>query len=120
MDKDELREFLYGDMGMCGCGQPENFFKFLRDSLRFYKKRQEMWETKQDSMGLYEEYMKSIGMEERPGLAYWWMYWLDHVDLTEHGGCVPGWLTHFGVIVLEAMEEIGETEEEIEDFLDGH
>lgn len=111
MQHNELLDFLY-TIGFCGCGQPVSAFKLLRDTLLYFdsSKKDSEWWKKLDEF---------LGSKERPGLACWWLYWIDHVGLTEHGGSVPGWLTAKGKEVMKAMVKVGRTDEDIDYFFNG-
>lgn len=123
MTRDELMDFLSEEAGFCGCAQPVDAFKFLRDTLFLINElKEEVWN---DLSGeTYDEwsnkfYHSLLGSKERPGLSCWWLYWIDHIGLTEHGGSVPGWLTTKGKEVLKAMIEIGKSDKEVDAFLSG-
>jgi len=64
------------------------------------------WNTPLDNREAYEVIFRLLGMDERPGLAYGYLYMLDVLELTEHGGTVGGcWLTDKGKEVLTAIRE---------------
>lgn len=111
MTPNELLDFLH-TIGFCGCGQPMEAFKLLRDTLLHFSsaKTDNKWWEKLD---------KFLESKERPGLVCWWLYWIDYVGLTEHGGSVPGWLTPLGKKVMEAMIAVGKTDKDVGRFLSG-
>lgn len=88
-------------LGFCGCGQPEQALRYVRDGMRL----------------LAEDPPKGVpfhawwpGHEVRldafaPSAArdvLW--YLLNDRGLAEHGGSIPGWLTEKGEEVLAALE----------------
>jgi hypothetical protein len=92
--------------GFCGCGDPDENLIYIRDSLRLfrdfpYDAKQENWES------YYKRYREAVdkqfGSEKS---EYFMWYWLDSKGYTEHGGCLPGWLTESGKELLEDLEEI--------------
>lgn len=89
-----------GLFGFCGCGFPEDALEFLRQALAHVKMRADENVTfeavKQDELSVFGS----------QGCAYFMYYVLDKAELTEHGGCVPGWLTKEGKELLEDLEEL--------------
>jgi hypothetical protein len=84
----ELRVFI--SEWFCGCGDPSNAARVLRDILALhplYEHRQELEQILPDE-----------------GLRYLMLYTLDHFDLTDHGSSIGGaWLTDKGRSVLDAL-----------------
>lgn len=85
--------------GFCGCGIPEMSLRCIRDCLRLIddlhsdKTDYDGWATERDKIA------------SRPVMYTLW-YMLDRLELTEHGGSVPGWLTDKGHEMLKALEEL--------------
>lgn len=122
MTSDQLLDFLYEKTGFYDCAQLADAFKMLRDTLILINERKvEIWpkNSKLAFASWNERFSLLIGSKDRPGLSCWWLYWIDHIGLTEHGGSVPGWLTDKGKEVLKAMIEIGESDKEVNAFLTG-
>jgi hypothetical protein len=85
----------------CGCGDPVSVARLLLEWL-------EGGETKKFPKNLPYEHM-----------AYWWAfaYYLDNLNLTEHGGCVSYyWLTKAGERVLWALKKYGTNPDVWEDY----
>ena len=99
---------LTGFLGFCGCGSPDAALGYLRDVLMYvdephhwsldhrdeWKKNHVEWRKRGDSLFTTE------------GSKYLIYYVLDKEGLTEHGGCVPGWLSSKGREILEDAIEI--------------
>lgn len=112
MTLNELHDWVFTDLGFCGCGDPEAALEFLKSVLLAIRKRsnenreieeseaesQERW--KRNSAALRE----LIGMETAPAMAWSYLYLLDSKGLLEHGGnCSGSWLTEKGEDVLDAL-----------------
>lgn len=123
MTPNELLDFLHKKAGFCGCGQPNEAFEMLRDTLVLINElKVVVWSSPDRSLARNDwnrRFSELIGSKDRTGLACWWLYWIDHIGLTEHGGSVPGWLTPLGEKVMEAMIAVGETDEDVDQFLNG-
>lgn len=108
----EIHDWLFCDLGFCGCGDPEAALEFLRDTLNLLNKEfDERWD----------------GMQKRfpDGPMSWtYLYMLDDKGLTEHGSNIRGcWLTDKGKDILSALnaysiEQIIENDESIPNTLD--
>ena len=89
MTRPNLRVFLNG--WFCGCGNPELACARLRDILKLHP--------------LYDNREALKALIPDTGMEMLVLYFLDHLDLTEHGGGIGGaWLTDKGKAVLEALE----------------
>ena len=93
---------LDGMLGFCGCGMPGAALRFLRDLLR------QIAEVHEAERGMpFEAAWKKLkDLIPDAGARYFIYYTLDLLDLTEHGGSVPGWLDGRGYQILEMLEEI--------------
>lgn len=84
---------LYMDLGLCGCGNPEEAFELVRDLLRlapFYEHRDEV---------------RALIGDGAPSHII--LSTLDHADLIEHGGSIHGsWLTDKGQWYLNALNTV--------------
>ncbi|MDY6857563.1 MAG: hypothetical protein SWO11_23240 [Thermodesulfobacteriota bacterium] len=90
----EAEAMYYDQIGLCGCGQPENVHKFLLDCMA----------ATRDDHDLIIDYSKIIEIvKSRPEVvAEFVLHFLDDCNLTEHGSSVYGsWLTERGKQVLE-------------------
>lgn len=96
--------------GFCGCGSPDEAYETLRRVLIILKVRSEKWGRDTDYKRWYPGFLAglqvTIGYKTHVGAAYAYLYWIDHMDLTEHGGAVPGWLTTKGEMVLGWLNEL--------------
>lgn len=100
----------------CGCGRPAENLVFVLEGLRFINtpspnswklpvaERDPSPEAMTEWSKHREEREKELFYTKR--IAYFFYYWADHLDLTEHGGAVPGWLTDKGQLVLNLLEEM--------------
>lgn len=96
---DNVAEFLYYEfLNMCGCGDPEDCSKWWRDALLtilFYGMTDLEWDTR-EAFG-----QTVLGKHDGAKWAIYHMF--ENYELTEHGGCAPGWLTFVGETVLLAL-----------------
>ena len=98
-----------GLLGFCGCGDPVGNLLFVKSGLAHINKRQphgmdfSRWYKARIAEG-----REIFGNEQS---RYFFFYWCDKEGLTEHGGCVPGWLTNKGKELLEDLVEIDPTED---------
>ena len=97
-----------GLFNSCSCGMPEENLRYILGGLELIADRGPdthgpkankeafdiWWDTHQAAV------LKHHGSQ---GAAYFFYYWADNLNLTEHGGAVPGWLTEKGQIVLELL-----------------
>lgn len=97
----ELQEWYDNQAQWCYCGNPTSAVELVKAGLELadswakptnYYKR---WEA------LCVERLGSVGVQN----MLWYMF--DAWGWTEHGGCVPGWLTAKGKRVLELLNEHG-------------
>ena len=82
--------------GFCGCGDPAEALRYLHGALQLVNELQRvghtaMWLERRDA------HFKSEGAE------YFMWYYLNRMDLTEHGTAVPGWLSPKGVEMLKDL-----------------
>lgn len=117
MTLQEIHDWVFTDLGFCGCGDPEAALEFLRVILNALDRG-----TNEERKALLKE--KFAGNE---GLYWTYLYLLDDNGLTEHGSNVVGcWLTEKGKDILltlnsfsaEDVIENSQKEESLEDILD--
>jgi hypothetical protein len=93
-------------LGFCGCDAPEKALEYIRKRMQalkdIYKTAYENGFLKPDGMDRWKE-MNAMFSDH--GADYFFWYRLDNLELTEHGGSVPGWLTEKGNDYLEAITE---------------
>lgn len=96
-----LSEFYYDELKWCGCGNAEAALDFMRDVLAAIGPcgKRDDWEGSRRRMS------ELIGEESNGALALSYLYMLDAVGLTEHGGSVWGcWLTEKGERILHELQ----------------
>jgi hypothetical protein len=99
--KHPVARLFHEEWKFCGCGSPETVVKLVRDALAAIKARSD-GEFKEDYL------VPVLGPLDSPTRLFF-LYWLDAVGLTEHGGSVYGsWLTDKGKQVLELLRGLGE------------
>lgn len=98
--EESLSEFAC-DLGLCGCGSPEDTNEVIR--LILIAQNQETWEDKQKSLNN----VCNINVDENynyNGLIQFVLYILDSHEFLEHGGSIGGaWLTEKGKIFLDLL-----------------
>lgn len=87
--------------GFCGCGDPEGNLQYIRDGLDFIDWRFNVENTPFEK--IKEKQLEIFGNEKA---AYFFYYWCDKEDLTEHGGSVPGWLSEKGKLILDILKTL--------------
>lgn len=128
----EIHDWVFSELGFCGCGDPEAALEFVKSVLLAIRKRshenreieesdtasQERWSRNSDTI------RELIGMERAPAMAWFFLYMLSDKDLLEHGGnCSGSWLTEKGEQILDVLlkfdaESIIECDDQAEDVLD--
>lgn len=110
MTKRDLTEF--HEQHFCGCGCPQAAWEFLRDTLALLARRSD--ENVEQRLGTqrYMENCRLIDLHlhyaDAPGMYWTYLYWIDHLGLTEHGGCVSNaWPSPVGRELLAALQEHG-------------
>src|SRR5574341_45957 len=96
--------------GACGCGQPDAVAELLRDVLATINdwhaseqpKDHEAW-----TAACHAYLARLYGLLPTKGALYAFLWRLSQLDLEEHGGSTPGWLTRKGEEVLAALKEYG-------------
>lgn len=108
MTRQEMRIFL--DAHFCGCGNPENAAGSLLRLLEQFEDGpgfEESGEPRKEPA-----YLALPRWLPDDGVVMLLLYWLSHLELTEHGGGVLGsWLTGTGQRLLEGLRR-----EEADDF----
>ncbi len=93
---------LLGELGFCGCGQPEEAIALVKKLLTNMR---DSFETKdhERAKALWSERSDLIG--DGP-LGWILLYHLDHLGLLEHGSsCFGSWLTKKGEAVLARLDK---------------
>lgn len=106
---DKVEVYIEGVFRFCGCGQPEQVIKHVRDGLHHINTIPTTDECtgREDWKAEYKEWReKETKLFGSQGGAYFFYYWCDVLGFTEHGGSVPGWLTELGEHVLGDLTEM--------------
>jgi hypothetical protein len=92
-----------GFFEFCSCGAPEDNLEYVLRGLESIAALQDKVWTKAMT---YEQWAaecdKHLGDDKA---QYFFFYWADFQELTEHGGAVPGWLTDKGRDVMTMLRE---------------
>ena len=115
---EQLEDWLGQKLGYCGCDHYAEAIDLLRDVLRSVRDWEDALAVK-DEPGMIQarRSMKGrLGYENNPGLATWFLYWLDHHDLIWHAGRASECgLMKKGRVLLEAIERLYPPPDPIED-----
>ena len=85
-----------GVLKFCGCGRPKDSVRYVMEGLKIMEETFKM--EYRDQKCLREEHFGIDGAE------YFFYYVMDTLELTEHGGSVPGWVTEEGKRFIELAE----------------
>ena len=110
-NKEELQKYFFNNF-VCGCGNPEEIAKLIRNILQLRKlKHDQYWEEKdrekqkliiEEEINLTKELFKDADVFELLVL-----YLLDNKGLTEHGGSVyTSHLTEEGRDLLDSLNNV--------------
>ena len=96
----ESEAMYFGQIGLCGCGDPDRVHQFLIDCLG---------SASDDFPSLLDvDKVQNLILSRPQVVAEFVLHFLDSVNLTEHGGSVYGsWLTDRGSQVLEIGCSVG-------------
>ena len=104
-----------GVFGFCGCGDPEVNLQYIMKGLRHIADlKDHVWGTgrivfdeEHGDMTYGEWEIQGVELFKTDAQMWFFMYWADKEELTDHGGNVSGgWLTEKGLDVLEDLEEL--------------
>jgi len=100
---DDIEHMLFDVVNFCGCGMPEDVLIYIRKGLLLVEQLELSWrsENKEDDYKKWDEDKNKFFCSE--GAFYFFYYWCDKENFTEHGGSVPGWLSENGKEYLEAL-----------------
>lgn len=100
---DRLEDLLQnGIFGFCMCGCPEENLEYIRAGLDHIEKLRNA--PRPWSRDWYEEHRKeSVDLFGNSEAEYFFYYWADKEEYTEHGSSVPGWLTDKGMALLNLL-----------------
>jgi hypothetical protein len=89
-------------LGFCGCGNPEDSLRYVRDSLQHIDML-----TKVHEKAMTYEAWDEAGTALMGSARYFTLYVLAEKELTQHGGSVGGaWLTPKGREILEDLNSL--------------
>jgi len=90
---DHVYKLFYGDLGMCGCGNPEDAYDLIRKLL--------------DAAPFWEDPNAVRDLIGQPGAYHIVLGSLTRVELLEHGGGIGGsWLTPKGEWFRDALRTV--------------
>lgn len=100
-----VQDFYFNTLKWCGCGNPDTALMYMRDVLAALHKRSENSRASTDTWtDDSEELLKLLNFTACEPLALSYLYMLDALKLTEHGGNVMGsWLTDEGAQLLDKL-----------------
>lgn len=105
----DLQGFLLGCvLNQCCCGSPSDVIRFIFDTIEHLGMPYD--DDKVHGAGNGPRWLNRKAAEAKYGDGPLYFVWhnLEVLDLTEHGGCAPGWLTGEGDHFLELLRiEIG-------------
>lgn len=111
-DYDNLIDYLQsGLLGFCGCGSAISSLTFVRDGLAHIAWRLEYYREKNSDYNVVKA--KEAEVFSNENIAYFFYYWADNQEFTEHGGSVPGWLTEEGQTMLNILNYAIEEENKL-------
>jgi len=90
-ESSDALDWLQGNAGFCGCGDPLSAMQFLYKVLKLAPFHQD-WKLVRD-------------LFPNDGMYHFVLYQLNHLGLMEHGGSVGGgWLTERGELALKLLQ----------------
>ena len=102
--------YMFEELGLCGCGVPEETYEAIRLYLQI---RKDWYEDKIEYVEVNRRYLTDLHIDDadelQSGILQFMMYVLDDRGFTDHGGSIGGcWLTDAGerlLTVLNAWHE---------------
>ena len=96
-----------GILGFCCCGRPFESLSYIRMGLELIDEKEvgyfHVW---------WDGHKKRLVDHFKTDAAmYFFYYWCDKEELTEHGGSVPGWLTEKGASLLSLLQDFDNAED---------
>ncbi len=112
---DTAAEFIQNELfGFCGCGSPDDNLRYMRDGLGLLEALSACGNTETTWSADYAAWtarVKELFGNDQSTYFFW--YFLDKLELSEHGGAVPGWLTEAGKDMLADLRELKLDGEEV-------
>jgi len=100
-DWEDLVDYIQtGLFEFCGCGNPERNLEYIMNGLSYIN----------EFIGGELDELTKMGIEifGNDESKYFFFYWADKEELTDHGNSVPGWLTKKGEELLAALQYLKE------------
>jgi hypothetical protein len=118
-----LYDFYFNKLKFCGCGSPEDTLLYIKKLLNLIKRKMDRPydESKKERDNAYWQYQKDLLFiggftpffnennkiepnDIQNGVIQFILYYLDEVEVLEHGGSIGGaWLTEYGEKILECL-----------------
>lgn len=109
-----LKFFTYEQLGICGCGRPEDTINVIKDLLNILDKYEKIRDDKTvDFHQTYEDKWKDLNSlcgvhikdnDNYDGMLQFMMYVLDDKGFLEHGSGISGaWLSNEGKMLLYVL-----------------
>lgn len=91
------------ELGFCTCGNAYDNLRYIRDGLAHIDSPRPEGNNEWDKW--YKQWLADgIALFGNERARYFFFYWADAAELTEHGGSVPGWLTDKGHDLLSCLK----------------
>jgi hypothetical protein len=115
----ELVGVLEEELGYCGCAYYDDAILVLRETLEVARDRRDTFGKEGEGEGTWartgEALRAGLCIDEAPGLATWFLYFLDHRGFVEHAGNLMGcWITDKGLRLLDGIRAYYPPPEELE------
>ena len=106
---DELEDLIYGELGICGCGCPDEVVEMIVEFLkRKIEYREKIMNSRESHFKIYDEEDKWLNefKEENKGLLYtFFLYMLNNKGFMEHGTSIySSWVDEKGKKLIECFE----------------
>lgn len=90
-----------GIFGFCGCGSQEDNLKYILEGLEYIN-----WRLEDKTTDFNNKLIQQNEIFGNEKAAYFFYYWCDKEELTEHGGSVPGWLSPKGKLLVSILKTL--------------
>lgn len=99
-----------GILEFCSCGCPEESLLYVMRGLELINERGP--EDRTEWVDWFKGHqLRTHEHFKTRGAEYFFYYWCDKEELTEHGGSVPGWLTEKGAALLSLLQDFDNAED---------
>ena len=130
----QVHDFYFEKLKFCGCGRPEDTLLFIKNLLVIIDEKWKQEKTMDNHHERYTMFQNKLRevfefenkqednthfSDTQEGIIQFVLYYLNEVDILEHGGSVGGsWLSEEGKNVLQILNKITEWGELDLSFLD--